>query len=456
MIKIFAVASLFVFTLFTQSAHALTFSNNTSGAFDISADTSVEFQSDGTDEMNDDVNSALNGLANSCQIDGERLYSGQTRRFYKNKVGDCSDYIDRTCNKAVLSGDSSYQYLSCTEGDSSGVAAQANERINEQMRGRCADSTGRTILYNGESAIFYKNDAGNCSEYQRRTCRDGKLTGSDEYKYRECADVQEIIQNKNKLNNSDLNKAGKAMDNVVDNALHSQDEQINKQLEQIGGTSKDLFPNKSKLDNSDVNKVGKRVDTMVDSTLRRQGEQLSNQLGDLWNSNSGSGSNKGSSSSTASSHGNARAGFDASAKVGGKSVSVHVAGSADGKGVSASVGANTGGRAGTQGSIGAKAAAEGKHKTGVKMDMQVNASTTKSGRYQAKNNGQRDSKRNRSYINFGDSKVYFGSDVQIRVEGDTINVENPGENQAGNDADEFVQNEAAAEFESGDEMAGTK
>jgi len=63
------------------------------------------------------------------------------------------------------------------------------------------------------------------------------------------------------------------------------------------------------------------------------------------------------------------------------------------------------------------------------------------------------------YDSFGFAKRHFKRATIVSsdsVEGDTINVENPGENQAGNDADEFVQNEAAAEFESGDEMAGTK
>ena len=63
------------------------------------------------------------------------------------------------------------------------------------------------------------------------------------------------------------------------------------------------------------------------------------------------------------------------------------------------------------------------------------------------------------YDSFGFAKRHFKRATIVSsdsVEGDTINVEKPGENQAGNDADEFVQNEAATEFEAGDDMAGNK
>jgi hypothetical protein len=59
------------------------------------------------------------------------------------------------------------------------------------------------------------------------------------------------------------------------------------------------------------------------------------------------------------------------------------------------------------------------------------------------------------YDSFGFAKRHFKRATIVSsdsVEGDTINVENPGENQAGNDADEFVQNEAASEFETGDDI----
>ena len=62
------------------------------------------------------------GTTNSCQLDGVEVLNGGIRKFYlyrnQSSSSMCQTYsIDRTCTNGTLSGSTSYQYASCTHTD---------------------------------------------------------------------------------------------------------------------------------------------------------------------------------------------------------------------------------------------------------------------------------------------------------------------------------------------------
>lgn len=115
----------------------------------------------------------------SCRLDGVTVSDGTSRTFYAQKVvsgtATCSSVSQtRTCDDGDLSGDSEYEYASCTAG-------------------ACLIEGGTTIT-NGSSTKLYfaQNIPSNeqCSSYsQTRTCTSGVLSGSDAYKYPSCSPV---------------------------------------------------------------------------------------------------------------------------------------------------------------------------------------------------------------------------------------------------------------------------
>lgn len=114
----------------------------------------------------------------NCYVNGQRVNNGQSQTFYaatQVAYGQtcASQSQTRTCNNGVLSGETKYQYLTCT------VTPPANCPFN-----------GATIQ-NGQSVTAYSSSqvepGQTCSSVSiTRTCSNGTLSGSTSYSYSTC------------------------------------------------------------------------------------------------------------------------------------------------------------------------------------------------------------------------------------------------------------------------------
>ncbi len=123
--------------------------------------------------------SCVESEASSCAVDGERVAHGTSFTFYSKRTVDtvgetCSKYAQtRTCTNGSLSGSTDFRYLSC------------------KVEARDSCSLGGVTILDGQSRTFYRYDAAtstnSCSAFgQSRTCNDGTLSGSDDYKKISC------------------------------------------------------------------------------------------------------------------------------------------------------------------------------------------------------------------------------------------------------------------------------
>lgn len=116
------------------------------------------------------------GLA--CVLDdGSQIIDGSLATLYSQTSvasGDCSAISQsRTCTNGILSGDTSYQYVSCTTATSSACTLDGVE------------------LQNGDSQTYYSTQSvpfgSSCDgSALLRTCQDGTLSGTSSYQYAMC------------------------------------------------------------------------------------------------------------------------------------------------------------------------------------------------------------------------------------------------------------------------------
>lgn len=172
----------------------------------------------------------------TCTIDGITVAGSATRTFYTARTNANCSNIDqaRKCNNGVLSGIATYQYAycaptgqrycvldevyvahnasrdffstentvfgsscdqfdqsrKCTDGTLNGSASYAYATCKNATGASCTVD-GKTITH-GSSAKFYSTRTApsgeNCGMYeQNRTCADGNLSGSTNFKYKECS-----------------------------------------------------------------------------------------------------------------------------------------------------------------------------------------------------------------------------------------------------------------------------
>lgn len=115
----------------------------------------------------------------SCFVNGNPMQSGETRTMYSRpSVGSnesCSSFAQtRSCVNGTLSGDSNYTYNTCST----------------QSYDSCV--VNGTTLAHGSSRVFYSQTTAtssvSCSAYaQTRTCNDGVLSGDSKYTQTSCS-----------------------------------------------------------------------------------------------------------------------------------------------------------------------------------------------------------------------------------------------------------------------------
>ncbi|QQG38402.1 MAG: peptidoglycan-binding protein [Candidatus Kaiserbacteria bacterium] len=117
----------------------------------------------------------------SCTLDGITVPSGGTRTFYAatpNSDGTCAS-LSRSCSSGVLSGSGVYSKASCVGNGSSPLASCTLD--------------GRTITHGSSTTFYFAQNVPSgeqCSSYgQTRTCSNGVLNGSTVYKYSSCTPV---------------------------------------------------------------------------------------------------------------------------------------------------------------------------------------------------------------------------------------------------------------------------
>src|SRR3989344_7654422 len=112
----------------------------------------------------------------SCTLDNETLTDGSSQTFYSSRTTPfgslCPAFgISRTCADGTLSGQSAYQFASCT------VAEPAS----------C--SQGGVTTLHGQSSSFYSSQSvsfGQQCNSQLRSCSNGTLSGSASFQYGSC------------------------------------------------------------------------------------------------------------------------------------------------------------------------------------------------------------------------------------------------------------------------------
>ncbi len=124
---------------------------------------------------------AASTTPSGCTLDGVTVQHGQSRTFYKEKnvlFGQtCTPFgKERSCSNGTLGGDVSYQYSSCT------VAAPQSCTV------------GTTTIAHGQAKDFYSRASvsyqESCAAYkQSRTCTDGLISGSPSYQFSTCTQI---------------------------------------------------------------------------------------------------------------------------------------------------------------------------------------------------------------------------------------------------------------------------
>lgn len=127
----------------------------------------------------------------SCVLNGITLAHGQSRTFYKREDvlfgQSCSAFgSTRTCDNGTLSGDTDYRYANC-------AAAGAKSCTLVTAMGTTTATTtvahGASRSFWSEYSVPYTTT---CDAHRlTRTCNDGVLSGSSSYKYPTCAVVAE-------------------------------------------------------------------------------------------------------------------------------------------------------------------------------------------------------------------------------------------------------------------------
>ena len=131
-----------------------------------------------------DINEALSHPA--CTLGGVTIASGSSYKFYKyDKSTTCNETQVRTCTDGVLSGSADYKYKTCVKVSN---PQDASDYVGGAFSGLC--SLDGQIIANGNVVTAYKNKLGDCSVHIKRKCNNGKLSGSDSYKYHECTPVK--------------------------------------------------------------------------------------------------------------------------------------------------------------------------------------------------------------------------------------------------------------------------
>jgi|GEM_PF-2946912 len=114
-----------------------------------------------------------------CRLDGETLYNGESATFYSDdevEFGEsCSSIAQtRTCRNGVLSGTSRYRHASCDSGSADKC----------EIDGITLSHGSSRTFYNKKTVAFGTTCTSNS---ETRTCDDGELSGSSDYKYASCA-----------------------------------------------------------------------------------------------------------------------------------------------------------------------------------------------------------------------------------------------------------------------------
>lgn len=120
-----------------------------------------------------------------CVVDGIAVASGASKTFYLQKyvpsTESCASYgISRTCTSGTLTESSAYKYASCT------VMPAKACLVNDE------------VYTNGQSATFFSTETASvgtkCTAYDLvRTCSNGVMSGSVTYKYKTCSDTASCV-----------------------------------------------------------------------------------------------------------------------------------------------------------------------------------------------------------------------------------------------------------------------
>jgi len=132
-------------------------------------------------EIADDVNLNFNydSPRLDCKLDGKKVAHGESRTFYSRDIGneeECNNYgIERVCDNGVLSGESLYAHARCENGCRQyGVTVRPGHTRTFYSTKLVVDRRNRDVRQT-------------CASFERRrTCRGGRLSGSDEYRYLTC------------------------------------------------------------------------------------------------------------------------------------------------------------------------------------------------------------------------------------------------------------------------------
>jgi len=114
--------------------------------------------------------------AKPCILDDITLEHNESKIFYSESTvnyGKSCDYIIRSCNNGVLSGDETYNNLTCT----------VNNPLPCEIDGITVEDGEGVYLYS-KDIINYGED---CKEYRDfRVCKNGVLLGNPLYEYQSC------------------------------------------------------------------------------------------------------------------------------------------------------------------------------------------------------------------------------------------------------------------------------
>lgn len=118
-------------------------------------------------------------IAGGCSLGGISVPAGGSATFYSTTQAplgsNCAAYaLVRQCSNGTFSGNAAYQFRSCVESEASSCSIDG-ERV----------AHGTSFIFFSKRTV---NSVGeNCSQYaQTRTCTNGALSGSNEFRYLSC------------------------------------------------------------------------------------------------------------------------------------------------------------------------------------------------------------------------------------------------------------------------------